>query len=357
MKGLKKITCAALAAAVAVSMTGCNFDASWVAKNGETKLPSGVYAAYVLQDVMYGYMMSGSAYLDQEGLSEALVEDAKAYCTELLAYQCKAEEMGITLTEEEKAEAAANLDADWESYSAIYEANRVSRDSMNLSYEISELSGKMFKAIYGVGGTEGVAQEELDAIFEENFLKAGLMIFSKPSTLEITEDTTEEEKKTLQETYDTSMAELQTEVDYWVEQANLLMAEGNSFNDVMIAYDFETQAEEYGVANIDVDTESSRYAFVDKRDETIPAELIAHLETAEINSVAVVESEDYLIIACPQDKNDSEEDKQSAYDQILMELKGEEMTAMMEEYKNSMNIEWNEGALNRFAPEKMLIGY
>ena len=34
---------------------------------------------------------------------------------------------------------------------------------------------------------------------------------------------TEEEKKTLQETYDNSMAELRTEVDYWVEQANKLM--------------------------------------------------------------------------------------------------------------------------------------
>ena len=40
-----------------------------------------------------------------------------------------------------------------------------------------------------------------------------------------------------------------------------------------------------------------------------------------------------------------------------MELKGEEMTAMMEEYKESLNIEWNDGAIKRFAPEKMLIGY
>ena len=356
MKGLKKITCAALAATVAASMTGCSLDASWVAKAGDTKLPAGVYAAYVLQDVMYGYMMSGNAYLEQEGLSESLVEDAKAYCTELLAYQSKANEMGISLTEEEKAEAASALDTDWASYSAIYEANRISRDSMNLSYEISELSGKMFKAIYGVGGTEGVSQADLDAIFDENYLKAGLMIFPKPSTIDTT-DKTEEEKKTLQETYDNSMAELRTEVDYWVEQANKLMAEGSTFNDVMIAYDFETQAEEYGVENIDVDVESSRYAFVDKRDESIPAELIAHLETAEINSVALIESEEYLMIACPQDKNDSEEDKVSAYDQILMELKGEEMTAMMEEYKESLNIEWNDGALKRFAPKKMLIGY
>ncbi len=357
MKGLKKITSAALAVAVAASMTGCSLDASWVAKSGDTKLPSGVYAAYVLQDVMYGYMMSGGAYLQQEGLSEALVEDAKAYCEELLAYQCKANELGITLTEEEKAEAAEVLDADWASYSAIYEANRVSRESMNLSYEISELSGKLFNAIYGVGGTNGVSQEEMDAIFEENFLKAGLMIFQKPATIDNTENMSDEEKKTLQETYNTSLAELQTEVDYWVDQANKLMSEGSTFNDVIIAYDFETQAEQYGIASVDVDTESSRYAFVDKRDETIPAELIAHLETAEVNSVAVVESEEYLIIACPQDKHSSEEDKEVAYAQILMELKGEEMTAMMEEYKESLNIQWNEGAIKRFAPEKMLIGY
>lgn len=353
MKGLKRVGCAAMAVAVAAGMTGCSFDVSWVVKNGDTKLPSGVYAANILQNVMYGYMLSGSEYLKGEGVSESLVENAKDYCTELLAYQCKAAELGVTLTDEEKAEAAAELDTDWSNYSTIYEGNRISRDSLNLSYEISELSGKVFKAVYGVGGTNGVTQEELDSVFEENYLKAGLMIFTKPSTLEVTEDTTEEEKKTLQETYNTSLAELQEEVDYWVEQANTLMASGNTFNDVMIAYDFENN-----VTGDDgkVDTSSSRYAFIDARDETIPAELIEHLKTAEINSVDVVDTEEYIIIACPQDKNDNAEDKESAYDAILMELKGEEMTSMMEEYKNAMDIQWNESALKRFAPEKMLIG-
>lgn len=353
MKGLKKLTCAVLATAMAASMTGC-MDASWIAKSGDIKIPAGVYASYILQDVMYGSVYSGSAYLETEGVSESLVEAAKEYTTELLSYMKKSEEMGISLTEEEKAEADANLDADWESYSSIYEANRVSRDALNLSHEVSELSGKLFKAIYGVGGTEGVTQEELDTVFEENYLKAGLMIFSKPSTVEVTESTTEEQKKTLQETYESSLAEIREEVDYWVEQANTLMASGSSFNDVMIAYDFENG--NYGDDG-KVDTTTSRYAFVDKRDETIPAELIAHLESAELNSVEVVETEEYLIIACPQDKNAVEEDKTSAYDAILMELKGEEMTALMEEYKASLEIEWNDAALKRFAPEKMNVGY
>lgn len=353
MKGLKKFTCAALATAMAASMTGC-MDASWVVKSGDVKIPAGVYASYILQNVMYGYLYSGSAYLETEGVSESLVEDAKAYTTEILAYTKKAKEMGISLTEEEKAEAAASLDSDWENYSALYEANRISRDALNMSYEASELSGKLFEAIYGVGGTEGVTQEEMDSIFEENYLKAGLMIFSKPATIEVTEKTTEEEKKTLQETYESSLAEIQEEVDYWVEQANSLMANGSSFNDVMIAYDFENN--NVG-ADGKVDTTTSRYAFVDKRDETIPPEVIAHLETAELNSVDVVETEEYLIIVCPQDKNAVEEHKESAYAAILMELKGEEMTAMMEEYKASMEMEWNDAALKRFAPNKMVIGY
>ena len=91
MKGLKKVSCAVLAMAMAATMTGC--DASWIAKSGDLKIPAGVYAATMLQNCTYGYAYGGADYLD-ETTEEEFVTYAKDYTIEILSYLKKAEELG-----------------------------------------------------------------------------------------------------------------------------------------------------------------------------------------------------------------------------------------------------------------------
>ena len=352
MNILKKVTCGAIAVAMAAGMTGC-MDASWIIKSGDTKLPSGVYVANMLENYLYGYMYQGTAYLNEEGVPEALVDSAKEYCETILAYKMKADELGLTLTEEELAAVKSDDDMSWEDYSALYQANRVSQEAYDLTYEVSALSAKVFDAIYGENGTNAVPVEELRSIYDENYIKAGLMIFDKPAKVEISETSTEEQKKEVQDTYEASLADLRAEAEYWVAQAEAMMGEerGLTFNDVMIAYDMENTPLESN-DNINV---GNRYAYIDKRTEAVPAEVMEYLESAEVNAVEIVETEEYLVICCLQD-GANDEDFEAIRTNILLELKGDEMQQMMEDYLASLNIEYNEAALKRFTPDKLVVG-
>ncbi len=352
MKGLKKVACALLATAMAAGMTGC-MDASWIAKSGETKIPSGVYTANLLQNYIYGYMLGGgSAYLEGDGIKETLVNGAKEYTETILAYQKKADELGITITEEDQATIDELVEEEWNNYSALYDANRVSEDAVRLTHEISILSNKVFNAIYGEGGEKAVPAEELRKIYDEEYLKAGLMIFTKPSKVEISAESTEEQKKQVEETYNNSLAEVKAEVDEWVKKADdLINNQGLTFNDVIIAYDFEnTPLEENSDINV-----GERYAYINKNDDTVPPEVIKYLETAEFGKVEVVESEEYFVICCRQD-GANDESFESIKETILYELKGDEMVTMMKDYTASLNIEYNDAAMKRFDPSKLVMG-
>jgi len=353
MKGLKKVTAAALVAAM--MMSGCSgVDASWIAKSGDITIPAGVYASNILENYMYGYMYNGSKYLEEEGVVEELVESGKDYVTTLLAYQSKANELGVSLTAEEKEEAQKEAEEMFNATSALYTANRVSQESLEMTYEVSTLSAKVFDALYGEGGVMEVPQEELRAIFDEYYLKGGMMIFAKPTLPEISETSTEEQKAEVKATYEASLAELQEEVNGWLEEANRMMSEeGMTFSDVMIAYDFEhTPVEDNDSINV-----GDRMVYMDKRDETIPAEVIEFFETAAHNTVEIVETEDYLVLCCAQDKNEKPEEYDNIKANILLNLKSEEMMEYMNDYMESMEIEFNQAAIDRFAPKNMTLGY
>ena len=274
MKGLKKVSCAVLAMAMAATMTGC--DASWIAKSGDLKIPAGVYAATMLQNCTYGYAYGGADYLD-ETTEEEFVTYAKDYTIEILSYLKKAEELGISLDEEEMAELETAIDADWETYGNLYEANRISKDSLELSYEASLLSEKVFKAIYGEGGEKEVSEEELRTIFSEDYLKAGVILFNKPVEEELAEDATEEEKTAAKEEYETALKEVEEQVAYWIEQATNLMGSGSTFNEVMIAYEIENDP----YTTEEIDTTSSRYTYINKNDTDLPEEVITRAATEE----------------------------------------------------------------------------
>jgi len=358
MNGLKKTAAAAMAAALALSMTGC--DASWIAKGGNVTLPAGVYVSSMLQNYMAGYQYLGSAYLQMEGVSENLVNAATEYSESALAYLAKAQEMGVSLTDEEEAEALEGFEEEWAALSPLYEANRITKESAKISYRITALADKVFKTTYGEGGEKAVSTEELQSIYDDYYLKAGLMIFTKPSKVEPSEDATDEQKKELENTYNTSMEELDAEVQEWVTKSQKLLDEGQTFNDAIIAYDFEHMDLTSDKENREKVDTGNRYAYIDRRTEGTPKEIVDYLVQCETDknygTIEVIETEEYKVIVCAQDKSADPQDFELMRNNILYNLKSEEMQNAMEEYTESLNIQWNEAAKKRFTPEKLVLG-
>ena len=105
MKFYKKLGAACLAAVMTLSFAGCSFsNTKWIARCGDL--------TGMLQDYYNVMLMVGGndkAVLSETGesgktISEMIQETAKENVTSTIALMSKAEEMGITLTEEEKKE-------------------------------------------------------------------------------------------------------------------------------------------------------------------------------------------------------------------------------------------------------------
>lgn len=355
MKGLKKVTAVALAAAMATSMTGC-LDASWIVKGGDEKVSAGVYGSDILQSYMYGYMYMGTSYLDTEGVVEDMEASAKDYVLDVLGYNVMAKEMGVELTAEEKEEVAVAVDEMWESYGSLYEANRISKDAMIYANETSVLADKVFQAIYGEGGSKEIAYDEMYSIFSENYRKIGYLEFAKPTVTELSDDATAEEKAQVQATYDEALAEVQESVDHWMEQTKTLIEDqGLTFNDVIIAYDFENTSLT-DLQETTVDT-GDRYSWLDLRSESNPTELVEYLTAPEFNTAKLIETEDAFIIVYALDHEADPADFETMRLSLMYELKSEEMQADMDAYIEALNPEFNDAAISRYAPKNMTFGY
>ena len=136
MKFYKKLGAACLAAVMTLSFAGCSFsNTKWIARCGDLEIPVGVYLTGMLQDYYNVMLMVGGndkAVLSETGesgktISEMIQETAKENVTSTIALMSKAEEMGITLTEEEKKEIKDAVDATWNQQGSLYERNEIGR--------------------------------------------------------------------------------------------------------------------------------------------------------------------------------------------------------------------------------------
>lgn len=355
MKGLKRIAAAVLAVAMAGSITACGQDTGWIAKSGENVLPVGTYIANMMQNYMYQYMMYGSEdvlkeTVDGKTVAQAIQDDAKEDAAFSLAILKKAEEQGISLTEEEEKIAKASVSSAWENNKELYEKNGVAQSSVELVARVSALSNKLFLHTYGPNGEKEVSQDELRTRFEEKYIRAGLMIFPKPQSKTAPADATEEEKAIIEETYNTNLQIARTDAQNWLAKAESMKKDGKTFQDTLFEYD-----KEYAQDASSVDEAKDRYVLVDRTAPNIPKEVVEELEKAELDTPKMIETEEYFIVCTKQDIKEDTASFESVRENLLGELKGEEFRADLKTYSESLNIEYNDAAISKYVPKKLKI--
>lgn len=353
MKGLKKITAAVLAAAMAVTFAACGQDASWVAKYEDETMPVGTYIATMLDKYAYQYMMYGSdkvleEKVDDKTVGEAIQEESKQNVASALAIMKKAKDLGITLTEEEIQLANTSVSATWENNKALYEKNGIAKTSVEKLAQISVLSEKVFQAIYGEGGEAEVPAEELNAYYEDNYAKAGMMIFEKPEQQTLDENATEDEKAAAELSHENALKSLQQEANYWNVKAMEMKGKGQSFNDVMIAYSMET-AEDPST----VDQTENRYVLVKLDDTRIPQVVRDGLREAELDTPTMVQDDNYIVIYSKQDMKEDPADFESVEFDILASLRNDAYQELVDELIAELDIQYNDVALKKYVPKKI----
>lgn len=356
MKWYKKLGATALIAALVVSSTACSAsDTSWILKNGETSIPAGVYLYNMVQSYAYGsYMVEDpskdllSQKIEDTDATEWLKEKAMDNTEYNLSVLSKFNEMGLTLTEEELSYAKTMANTTWQQQGSLFEKNGIAKTSMQLLNEVSIMDSKIFDTLYGPGGEKEVTQEELKKSYTDNYMKVATISVSLPTKPEPAEDATDEDKKTAEEAYKTSLNQAQTEADNWYTQALVAQDAGKDFNDIINQRNKDNSQEPDSY-----DMTTNNYSLITKDSTSFPTDIMDKLKIVENNTVTKIEGTDAIVIVVRKDINEDPADFESVKGTVLHSLKDTEYTTMMTDLQKAATYTVNEDSVKRYTPKKI----
>lgn len=353
MNKIKKTVAVVLAAAtMSIFATSCA-DTSWSYKDSDTTVSIGSYIAY-----MFGSYYTAANKVEntetKDVLSETIKNDddedvtVKDYITTQADLACKNyllvsklfADSGLTIADDEMASLKTSAKSSWAQYGKTYEGYGISEDSFfNSSYLIPKKSDMLFKAKYGVGGTDAVSDEDLQKYFEENYVDYGYFSTS------LANSTTDENGTS------TAVAKSEDEIkeikDKFQTYADMINTDGKTFSDASTQYTTDNALETNpAVTNTEVLANSSI------GDDLVKA--IGELKEGEAKVITVGESSNatlYLIYKAPIAEKTTMLKDDSSRNTVLSNMKGEEFVNDLNDQAKAYECQKNEAATNKYSPE------
>ena len=349
-KGLKKMKKFAkraaaflLAAVLSFSLAGCyNENLTWAAKKGDTELPIGAYIYYL--SVAYN---EAAAKIDTE--TEVLkgeVEDtpaaewitarANAYMNQYFWMQDEMTRLGLSMTDEEYAEASQTTANYWYYFGKSLEKFGIAQTSFDIAYsQYNAMYLKVFEAMYGAGGEREIPEADLLAHFTDTYMN--YEYFTAPLTKKAedgtSEDMTDEEK-----------AEVTAALDKLEQQ----VSDGT--------LTVEEAAAEYAES---IDADPNYVQSVNNRDgmasSYLPDAFITSLESMKEGDIQIFEASNYMVFLHRLPIDDAVEEKLGAEDDrltLMLELKSEEYQDYVRDSAAAGvdGVELNQEAIDHYKP-------
>lgn len=357
MKLYKRIAALAAAALMSVSLTACG-DTSWVYKSGESTVTSGVYLGYLTQGYLAGksssnydseikniwkQQISGKSYKD-------FVNDyAAEACKRYIAIEQKFDELGLELTEEDQSSIETQTYYLWSLYGMeqYYQPNGTSKASFTKMVTSGIKEEKIFEAYYGEGGFEEVDKDTLIEELLDNYADINYfeMSFANDDGSVMT---------------NAEIEDLKAKAEGYAERINSGEA---TLNEVMTEYEdeiakaeAEANEEEFTAtdpATIEKDEDTKSLI---SKDSTSPSEdfVTAVFEDIETGKATVITIDTSYYVVVKYDINDDlDNNLELARSTILNELKGEDFTALTDEWIAAVEIEENTSALHKYSPKNI----
>ena len=333
---MKKIIAGVLAATTVLSLASCGADTTWAFKSGDDTVTSGMYVgmsltAYDAASAVEGFDLTKTPYeqtIEEKDGLQWVIDEAEATAKRYFAIENKFDEMELSVT----AETKSYLDTMSESY---YEQANAQMDYYNKgfgleSYKALQLnqykSSVIFNEIYGEGGSEEVAVDELKVSFAANFGK----VFYIPVDTYVYDEqgnATERPAEEVTADLDSLKAKLEASSDY---QAIL--------------------DEYYGGESLY--TAEQLMAVVDKKDTaSTPASILDAINNTEIGAVTVINESGMAMVVknVATDETDFENNRAT----VLSKLKMDEYNAKIAEWAEGIEIEKNEKSLSKHSPKNI----
>lgn len=339
---IKKIVVMTMAAILAVIMTACNNNPTWVARHGETEVPPGAYIAYLMMGLDEAStkvedsskLLSGE--IDGKAVSDYIVDFAKAEVNKLFGIQSKFAEVGLSLTEENITEHTSFADELYNARKSYYEAVGISKESLKMITETSMKSALLFNHFYGVGGEFALTDQEFDNVLNTNYYRASYHVFPK---IDFTTG-----QALGQETLDQNKAK----ADQFLARAKA----GENFVDLM----WEHRSQQEGETETVTREEDYNYQYLIAKSATTsyPPVFLEGLGAAAEGDIFSLEDDYYYYVVqklVPADATQAQKDQYRLG--VTREAKYDEYTKMTGDWAQALEIVYNDQAFKAYTPKRV----
>lgn len=342
MKMVKRALALLLTVAIALSFTACS-DTTWAFEDNGQKYPAGVYLCHL----MNAYSTASSKVedsskdilkqeIDGQNASEWIVQEADRLVKEFLYVEQEFANRQLELTEDEKLSVQNQLAYQWQYLETAYEKNGVAKSSLEAVLTNTVKRQAIFKDIYGEGGAQEVSAADLKKTFEDEYLKARMITFSKKnSSGEALTESELSELETLARSY-FDRAKNGEEMEKLIVERETELAKANNTE---LSHDHSEVTDHAGILNYD--------------DSTMTDEVKEKFQGAKTDEILYINDEAYIIVAQKLDILADSEDFDSYRDKVLQLIKGEEFNQMITEQIASFAPAYNSAALSRYTPKKL----
>lgn len=356
MKSLKsKIIAVFSASVMALSLTACGEDTAYIGNIGGTEVPAGIYLYHMTSAYSSATMQKTEEQktvwevtIDGKTAEEYIAEEGLLRTKKHIAIEKKFDELGLTLTEKEKADIKSSAEGYYKQSGEALSSSGIGLDSFTEIVANDTKYTKLFAAYYDEEtGIDPVKSSEIKSYLKENYARIKIIEVSLKD-LDGNLLKGAEKEKAINLAKDYAKRATKDNFDELIyENYNALMkqyAEKNNTEYVQVEYKPD-EIEEYAMEQI-----------IEKGNSNLPdsltEEIFAH--KADGNAFLVEGADAYYVVARYNilDREGIEESYKGA---ILSALKAEEFKELETKWAEELSIEWNEKAKERYAPKKLKV--
>lgn len=360
MNFLKKCAAALMTGVMVLSCAACSSDTGWIMKKDELEMPAGVYLNNLLSsyyDAKLKVTDSSTSLLKSEiegkKASEWIKEQALRETKINMALCDQFNTRKLSMSQDELMACQKQAESYYEQYGENLEQNGISKNTIELLYQLTYMKVKVFDAIYGEGGEQEVSESELRDYYENNYIKMAVQTFSLPQEPTFTDKTSEEEKATQQQVYEMQLSSVVNSAEDLYLQAQIGADNGKDWNQILNEY--KQVNHETGETNENYDMTTDNYRLLDTATTTLNADVINALKEAKQGEVVKVRTDSMIAIGATTDLNTDPTDFEFVKDMIRHALKEDEFEDYLVELAESESFVVNQKAVDRYQPSKLKV--
>lgn len=379
MKITKRIAALIIAAIMVMMLTACG-DTSWIVKvDGET-VNSGSYiyyqtagytaAGYELaaqnQDYYY-YMIYGLSYIDEKigdkTVTEYMNDYALSMCKQYVVIERLFDELGLELTDDDKAIIDVQVNNLWNNSSSAYEKAGIAKSTIEKIAVNSYKENMVFNSYYEVGGLNGTTEDDIKGYLEDNYVRIKYMSFDFADN---TDDAIDEQRKA------DALSQAQSYLDRaaagesmnsLIKELNDLRAEADAAengetipdnSEASPADEENSDAEE----DLDVEEQEPEYAYetVLMKDSKNPSEKFVNYVFNEVKTgeIKLVQDDMYIYVVQKLDVLERTDIYDSKRESFIKDLFNDDFTNLVNEKLSGYSVEVNEASVKRYDPKRAM---